>query len=393
MNLRSLFLQHNAQTSMAPLAVEFVKASCASLYNETGKEYIDLIGGISVANVGHSHPKVVQAVQEQAARFMHTMVYGEVVLAPQVTYAKLLADHLPLNLQSVYFTNSGAEAIEAALKLAKRKTNRTQIFAFNNSYHGSTHGALSVLGSEYWRNAFRPLLPDVHHFEFNNDNVLNNITEKTACVLVEPVQAEQGVVPANKTWMQALANKCKETDTLLIMDAAQTAFGRTGTLWGFENYNIVPDVLVLAKALGGGMPMGAVISSKTNMDLFASQPVLGHITTFGGHPVCCAAGQAAFEVLLTDGWIEQGKKLENILHQELHHHQIKKINSCGLWAGVFFKDFETNKKIIDFCLQQGVFTDWFLFAPEALRISPPLIISEVQLVKACNIIKQAADNL
>ena len=302
MNQRELFLRHVAQTSPTPLALEIVKAEGCILYDADGKEYLDLIGGISVANIGHRHPKVIEAIQKQLEAYLHIMVYGEFIETPQVQYAKLLTDHLPASLNSVYFTNSGTEATEGAMKLAKRVTGRTQIIAFNNSYHGSTQGALSVMGDEYWRNAFRPLLPDVLHLEYNSFESLNEITEQTACVIAETVQAEAGIIVPAKEWMQALRKKCTETGTLLILDEIQAGFGRTGKLWGFEHFDIVPDILLLGKALGGGMPLGAFIADKKLMDAFTNNPVLGHITTFGGHPVCCAAGMAAMKVLLEEGW-------------------------------------------------------------------------------------------
>jgi acetylornithine/N-succinyldiaminopimelate aminotransferase len=391
MNQRELFLRHVAQTSTAPLALEIVKAEGCILYDAAGAAYIDLIGGISVANTGHRHPKVIEAIQKQLEAYLHIMVYGEFVEAPQVQYAKLLTDNLPGLLNSVYFTNSGAEAVEGAMKLAKRVTNSTQIIAFNNSYHGSTQGALSVMGDEYWRNAFRPLLPDVLHLEYNSFESLKEITEKTACVIAETVQAEAGVKAPSKEWMQALRKQCTDTGTLLILDEIQTAFGRTGKLWGFEHFDIVPDIILLGKALGGGMPLGAFISDKKWMDAFTENPVLGHITTFGGHPVCCAAGMAAMKALLEEGWIDTVPQKEELFKSLLSHPKIKAIRSFGLWVAVEFDSFETNKKIIDACIANGVLTDWFLFASDCLRISPPLIISEAQIKEACAAIKEACD--
>jgi acetylornithine/N-succinyldiaminopimelate aminotransferase len=297
MNLRSLFLQHNAQTSPAPLALEITKAEGHYLYDGAGRAYLDVIGGISVCHIGHRHPRVVAAIKEQADAYLHVMVYGELVQSPQVQYARWLAAHLPPSLQSVYFTGSGTEATEAAMKLAKRLTGRTKMLAFRNSYHGSTQGALSVMGDEYWRQAFRPLLPGIEHAAYNDDAVIDGIDEETACVIMEPVQAEAGIIPAQKEWLQRIRKKCNDAGALLVFDEIQTAFGRTGSLWAFEQYGIVPDLLLLGKALGGGMPLGAMVASKEKMDAFASEPVLGHITTFGGHPVCCAAGLAAAKVL------------------------------------------------------------------------------------------------
>jgi acetylornithine/N-succinyldiaminopimelate aminotransferase len=389
MNQRQLFLQHIAQTSAAPLALEIVKADCCTLYDATGKEYIDLIGGISVANIGHRHPKVIAAIQKQLDAYLHVMVYGEFIESPQVQYAKLLTDHLPVSLNSVYFTNSGSEATEGAMKLAKRITGRTQIISFNNSYHGSTQGALSVMGDEFWRNAFRPLLPGVLHVEYNSFGSLDLITEQTACVIAETVQAEAGIKAPSKEWIQALQKKCNDTGALFILDEIQAGFGRTGKLWGFQHFDIVPDVLLLGKALGGGMPLGAFIADKKLMDAFSENPVLGHITTFGGHPVCCAAGMAAMQALLEEGWMGTVKEKEQLFKSLLVHPKIKAVRSFGLWMAVEFDSFEMNKKIIDACIAAGVLADWFLFASNCLRISPPLIISEEQIKKACKIILQA----
>jgi len=388
-NEREFFLKHIAQTSPSPLAFEIAKAEGCLLYDVNGKEYIDLIGGISVANIGHRHPKVIEAIKKQLDAYMHVMVYGEFIESPQVQFAKLLTDHLPASLNSVYFTNSGAEAIEGGMKLAKRITNRAQIIAFKNSYHGSTQGALSIIGDEHWRNAFRPLLPDVLHLEYNSFESLDEISERTACVIVETVQAEAGIIVPSKEWMQALRKKCTETGTLLILDEIQAGFGRTGTLWGFENFGIVPDVLVLGKALGGGMPLGAFIADKKVMDAFTENPVLGHITTFGGHPVCCAAGMAAMNVLLEEKVISGIKAKEELFKTLLVHPKIKAIRSFGLWMALEFDSFETNKKIIDTCIVSGVMTDWFLFAPNCLRISPPLFVSENHITEACSKILNA----
>ena len=392
MNQREIFLRHVAQTSAAPLALEIIKAEGALLYDVNGKKYIDLIGGINVANVGHRHPKVIEAIKNQLDAYMHIMVYGEFVETPQVQYAKLLTEHLPASLNSVYFTNSGTEATEGAMKLAKRFTGRTQIVAFNNSYHGSTQGALSIIGDEYWRNAFRPLLPGIFHFDYNSVEAINSINEETACVIVETVQGEAGIIAPSKDWMQALRKKCAETGTLLILDEIQTGFGRTGKLWGFEHFDIVPDILLLGKALGGGMPLGAFIADQKVMTVLTDNPVLGHITTFGGHPVCCAAGMAAMKVLLDEKLMKEVKKKEELFKSLLIHDKIRSVRSFGLWLAVEFDSFETNKKIIDMCIANGVLTDWFLFAANCLRISPPLMISVEEIKIACKDILQACDS-
>jgi acetylornithine/N-succinyldiaminopimelate aminotransferase len=387
MNLRQLFLQHVAQTSTAPLALEIVKAEGCELVDAAGKKYIDLIGGISVANIGHRHPKVVEAIKKQLDQYMHIMVYGEFVQSPQVQYAKLLTEHLPPGLNSVYFTNSGAEAVEGAMKLAKRVTGRTGIVAFNNSYHGSTQGALSIIGSEYWRNAYRPLLPGVQHLNYNSFEEIERITAQTACVIAETVQAEAGIIPPRSGWLQAVQDRCRQVGALFILDEIQAGFGRTGKLWGFEHFNVIPDVLLLGKALGGGMPLGAFIADKKLMDHLTDNPVLGHITTFGGHPVCCAAGKAAFEVLLEADF--GVAKKEALFTSLLQHPKIKAVRSFGLWMAVEFDDFDTCKKVIDQTIYKGALTDWFLFAPNCLRLSPPLTISERQIEKTAAIILSA----
>lgn len=396
MNQRELFLRHVAQTSPAPLALEIVKAEGSSLWDAKGEEYIDLIAGISVCNVGHRHPRVVRAIKKQLDQYLHLLVYGELVQTPQVEYATLLTEHLPASLNSVYFTNSGAEATEGAMKLAKRATGRTQIIAFKNSYHGSTQGALSIMGDEYFRNAFRPLLPDVLHLDYNQAASLDAITDRTACVIAETVQAEAGVIAPAKSWMKALQQKCRATGALLILDEIQTGFGRTGTLWGFEKYKVIPDIVLMGKALGGGMPLGAFVAGRKLMKKLANDPVLGHITTFGGHPVCCAAGLAALKVLLKKDLVKQVSKKEVLFHTLLQHPAIRVVRSSGLLMAVEFDSYETNKRVIDACLSAPdgrVLTDWFLFAPNCLRIVPPLTISEKEIRRACRVILRAVEGL
>ncbi len=391
MNYRQLFFQHIAQTSNIPIGLEIVKAEGIYQFDVNGKKYIDLISGFNVANIGHSHPKVVEAVQKQVAQYMHLIVYGEFIEAPQVAYAKLITDNLPSNLNSVYFTNSGTEATEGAMKLAKRFTNRSKIIAFKKSYHGSTQGALSIMGDEYWRNSYRPLLPNIYHFNYGSDEVFEEINDETACVILETVQAESGIHKPAKEWLQALRKKCNEQGALLILDEVQCGFGRTGTLWAFEQFDIVPDILLLGKALGGGMPLGTFIANKSLMNVLTHNPVLGHITTFGGHPVSCAAGKAALDVLLQTNLIAEVSCKEKIIRELIHSEKIIEIRSCGLWASLQFENFETNKKIIHRCIENGLITDWFLFAPECMRICPPLIISDDELVHACNFINKALD--
>jgi len=393
MNNRQLFLQHVAQTSDAPIGIEMVEAAGVTLTDVAGKTYTDFIAGFSVCNIGHSHPEVVKAVQEQAAKYMHLIVYGEFIESPQVQYAALLAKHLPENLDCVYFTSSGAEATEGALKLAKRVTGKTKILACNKAYHGSTQGALSVMGDEYWRNAFRPLLPEVYHFDYNDDALVDAIDGSVACVIVEPVQAESGVTPGRKDWLAQVRKKCDDNCVLLIFDEIQSGFGRTGTLFAFEQMGVVPDVLLVGKALGGGMPLGAFISSHKLMSTLAVAPVLGHITTFGGHPVSCAAGKKAFEILLQEKYIDTVAAKSELLQSLLQHPAIIKMQGIGLWFSLRFTSDALAQKVAHACVQNGVITDWFLFAPDCIRVAPPLIITEAEIRAACTVILASIDQV
>lgn len=393
MNPRQIFLKHIAQTSDAPIALEIIKASGIYMFDTEGKKYIDGISGFSVANIGHSHPQVIEAVQKQAADYMHLIVYGEFIEQPQTTYAKLLTNNLPQSLNCVYFTNSGAEAVEGAMKLAKRVTNRSKIICFNKSYHGSTQGALSLMGDEYWRNAFRPLLPDVFHFDYESEEAIAAIDDTTACVILEPVQAEAGIISPNQIWLERLQKKCNEHKALLIFDEIQSGFGRTGNLFAFQKFNIVPDVLLLGKALGGGMPLGAFIADRNLMNELSHNPVLGHITTFGGHPVSCAAGNAAMEILLNENWITEVNDKEKILQQKLIHPKIKKLNTAGLWAAIQLDSFETCKQVAHNCVKNGLITDWFLFASDCIRIAPPLCATSYEIETICDIVLKSIHQL
>jgi acetylornithine/N-succinyldiaminopimelate aminotransferase len=388
---RQLFLNHVAQTSPAPIALEIERAEGCYLIDVNGKKYCDLISGISVSSLGHCHPKVVEAINNQAQRYMHTMVYGEYIQSPQVDLAKALTDLLPDNLNSVYFVNSGAEALEGSLKLAKRVAGRTEIISFNNAYHGSTHGALSIMGSEFFKNSFRPLLPDTRLISFNCVEDLQYITEKTACVVSEVIQAEAGVQLPQNDFLKKLRNRCDEVGAMLILDEIQTGFGRTGSFFAFEQFGIVPDVLLLAKAMGGGMPIGAFISSKKHMDCFTENPVLGHITTFGGNAVCCAASLATLHEISSNELYKKAKHIEEIIKQHLQHEAIKEIRSCGGLMAVEFGNNELNMKIISNAIRLGVITDWFLFCDTAMRLSPPLIITDYELIDSCKKIKEAIE--
>ena len=384
---RQLFFQHLAQTSDKPIGIEVASAKGIYIQDVEGKIFTDMISGFSVCNIGHSHPDVINAIKEQVEKYMHVIVYGEFIQSPQVQYAKALTQLLPDNLQSVYFTSSGAEAVEGAMKLAKRVTKRTKIVAFEGAYHGSTQGALSVMGDEYFRNAFRPLLPDILHLRYNNLEDVDLIDDTVACVIVEFVQAESGITPANKEWLLALRKKCDALCALLIVDEIQSAFGRTGSLFAFEGYGVVPDILLIAKALGGGLPLGAFITSEKMMGTLTDNPVLGHITTFGGNPVACAAGLAALNVLQSSGWIDEVQAKERCLVEQLVHPAIKHRNYKGLWMSLQFDSVALTKKIAANCVVNGIITDWFLFAEDRIRIAPPLCITLEELGMAVEKIK------
>ena len=397
---RQLFLRHVAQTSDAPLALEIESAEGMFIKTVDNQQVMDLIAGISVSVLGHRPPSVQRAVEAQLNKYWHTLVYGEFVLAPQVQLATLLADNLPPTLNSVYFTNSGTEATEGAMKLAKRATGRSEIIAMKNAYHGSTQGAMSLNSDEYFTQAYRPLLPDIQWLTFNNFIDLEKITHRTAAVIVETVQAESGIYsPIKKSenteggYLFALKKRCKELGTLLILDEIQAGMGRTGTLWAFEQYGITPDVLLLAKGLGGGMPIGAFIAERALMQTFTNEPVLGHITTFGGHPVSCAAALATLEMLLSTDLMSQVKAKEALFKRLLVHPKIKEVRSAGLWLAVELESFDILIKVIHECLRNGLLTDWFLFNNRSLRIAPPLIISEAEIAWACGVILKAIEKI
>jgi len=383
---RQLFLQHNAQTTLEPLLLEFVKASGMYLYDAAGKKYMDLIAGIGVSNVGHCHPAIVEAVKEQAEKYMHIMVYGEFVQSPQVNFAKALADVLPENLNCTYLVNSGAEAVEGAMKLAKRYTHRTEIISCINSYHGSTQGALSLMGNEAFKQAYRPLLPNIKFINYGIIHDLDLITSKTAAVFMETIQGEAGIRVADKAYFKALRAKCDETGTLLVLDEIQCGFGRTGKLFGFEHFEIVPDVLLLAKGIGGGMPIGAFVSSREIMMSLATNPILGHITTFGGHPVSCAAALATLQTILSENVVASVMEKGALFKSLLVHPAIREVRGQGLMIAVEFENFEINKRVIDACIEDGVISDWFLHCSNSMRIAPPLIITEEEIKWACDVI-------
>ena len=387
---RQLFLNNLAQTSDSPLALEITHAEGVFIYDSSGKKYIDLISGISVSNIGHRHPAVVKAIKDQADKYLHLMVYGEYIQSPQVKLAAALAGLLPEKLDNCYFVNSGSEAVEGALKLAKRYTGRQKMVAFENAYHGSTHGSLSVIGDDRYQKPFEPLLPGVSHLRFNSIEDLTAITKETACVIIEPVQGEAGIIEGSKEFITALRKRCTETGAILIFDEIQTGMGRTGTMFAFESYGIVPDILLLAKGLGGGMPIGAFISSREIMQTLTFNPVLGHITTFGGHPVSCSAALANIEVIVNEKLI-QGVKAKNELFTILLSKSaaIRQIRSVGLMIALQLDNFIHVKKVIDHCIENGVIIDWFLFNDSSIRIAPPLTISNDEIREACTVILEA----
>ncbi|NII85273.1 MULTISPECIES: aspartate aminotransferase family protein [unclassified Pedobacter] len=383
---RQLFLQHNAQTSPEPLMLEFVRAKGIYIYDAQNKKHIDLIAGIGVSNVGHCHPAVVKAIQDQAETYMHLMVYGEYVQTPQVNFAKALADILPESLSCTYFLNSGTEAVEGAMKLAKRYTGRKGFIACKNAYHGSTQGAESLMESDFYSSGYGPFLPNVSFIEHNKVDDLEKITSEIAAVFIEPIQGEAGIRVADLNYMKALRAKCIETGTLLIFDEIQSGFGRSGKMFAFQHYNVVPDVLLLAKGIGGGMPIGAFISSLEIMSVLSHTPILGHMTTFGGHPVCCAAGLATLRTLVDDLIVDEVEEKGQLFKQLLQHPAIKEIRGKGLMLAVEFENFEINKKIIDACILDGVLSDWFLHCSNSMRIAPPLIITKEEIKEACKTI-------
>jgi acetylornithine/succinyldiaminopimelate/putrescine aminotransferase len=383
--LRARFFQHVAQTSPAPMALEIERAEGCWLYDRAGKRYLDLIAGIGPSVLGHRHPRVQMAVQQQLESYWHTLVYGEFVLSPQVRLAQLLAENLP-GLDSVYFVNSGAEATEGAMKLAKRHTGRAHFVACRRAYHGSTQGAASLMSPTDFTLAFQPLLPGIRHMDFNCDADLAVIDHQTAAVIVETVQGEAGLIPPRAAWLRALRQRCDEVGALLILDEIQAGMGRTGRLFAFEHYGVVPDILLLAKGFGGGMPLGAFVARRDLMQDLTRDPVLGHITTFGGHPVCAAAGLATLEILLEGDLLAQVPDKEALFRRLLVHPAIQEVRSVGLWLAVDLGDAALVQRVIGHCVERGLVTDWFLFNDQSLRIAPPLTISEEEIGWACGVI-------
>ncbi|MBE7177359.1 MAG: aspartate aminotransferase family protein [Mucilaginibacter polytrichastri] len=390
---RQLFLLNTAQTSPTPKGLEIDRAEGIYLFDTSGRKYMDLVSGFAVSNIGHRHPEVLDAIRAQLDKYLHVTVYGEYIQSPQVRFAEKLVSVLPEKLDSVYFVNSGAEATEGALKLAKKYTGRSGIIAFHHAYHGSTHGALSVMGNEHYKEGYGPLLPDVDFIRLNETGNLEKIGVKTACVILETIQGEAGVCIPEKSYLQALRKKCAETGTLLILDEIQTGFGRTGKMFGFEHFDLLPDILLLAKGMGGGMPVGAFIAGKTVMDVLKDNPILGHITTFGGHPVSCAAGLASLNVLLGQNLIAEVPAKENLFRELLQHKKIREVRGKGMMLAIQLGSFDEVFSVSKFAEANGLIVDWFLHCDSALRLAPPLIISEEEIRRACRIILEALDQL
>lgn len=387
------FYRYVAQTSASPLVIEADHAEGVYITDIHGKKYMDMVAGISVSHLGHKHPAIMEAIRKQLDRHLHLMVYGEFIQQTQTDYAMEICRHLPEQLNKVYFVNSGSEAVEGALKLARRYTGRFEIVGFRNAYHGGTAGALSMLGDEHFKRPFRPLLPGIRFLDFNHPEQLKQITHKTAAVIVEPVQGEAGIIFPEPGYLEALLQRCKETDTLLLFDEVQTGFGRIGEMFAFQRFNVVPDILILGKALGGGLPLGAFISSGEIMDSLSHDPELGHITTFGGHPLSCAAGLGALKFLDSSGILNTVRNKGELVREKMNHPFIKEVRGDGLYFAIDLDNAELARQVGREALKRGAITDWFLFRSQAFRISPPLTITEKELARGCDIFLETMDDI
>lgn len=387
------FFKYQAQTSPHPLALEITKATGSYIYDISGKKYLDFVAGVSANSLGHNHPKIKAAVKKQLDTYSHVMVYGEFIQQPQVELCKLLVENSPKNLNCVYITNSGTEATEGALKLAKRVTNRFEIIAAKNSYHGNTMGSMSVSGVEKQNSAFRPLIPGTIFIEFNNETELNKITNKTAAVILETIQGGAGFITPKNDFLSKIKHRCKEVGALLILDEIQTGIGRTGTFWGFENFNVIPDIIITGKGLGGGMPIGAFISSFEKMNALKENPKLGHISTFAGHPVISAAGVATINEIIQNNLMKESLRKEELIRKKLIHPSITEIRGKGLMLAAIVESSELATKVVHKCLENGLILFFLLFEPKALRISPPLSISDEEITTGCEIILSSINEL
>jgi acetylornithine/succinyldiaminopimelate/putrescine aminotransferase len=385
------FLKYQAQTTPHPLAMEISHAEGCYIYDTNNKAYLDFVAGVSACSLGHKHPKVVKAIKQQLDKYLHVMVYGEYIQEPAVELTKLLAKHLPESLETTYLTNSGTEAIEGALKLARRATGRSQIIAAKHAYHGNTMGSMSVMGYEERKQAFRPLVPDIQFITFNNCDDLNLITRKTAAVILETIQGGAGFIEPNQNYLAKVRTRCDEVGALLILDEIQPGIGRTGKLFGFEHYNCVPDILVTGKGLGGGMPIGAFTASKAMMSTLKDNPKLGHITTFGGHPVIAAAALATVKEITESKLMPQALEKEQLFRQHLVHPLIEDIRGKGLMLAAILPSEDLVNEVILKCQNQGLILFWLLFEPKAIRITPPLTITNEEIIKGCELIIQVLD--
>lgn len=393
MTEREIFFKHLGIPAANPSALKITKAKGIYLWDNKNNKIIDLCAGVAVSNIGHNHPNVINAVKKQLDKHMHIHVYGELIITPQVQYAKLITEQLPKKLNTIYLVNSGSEANEGAIKIAKRYTGKYEIISFKNAYHGSTGGALSILGNEYFKKAYRPLMPAIKFIEFNNEKTLNKITEKTAAVIVEPVQAEAGVIIPQNKFLTKLREKCNKTKTLLIFDEVQTGFGRTGKLFAFQKYNVTPDIITIAKAMGGGMPIGGFITSNKIMSSLQTNPTLGHITTFGGHPISAAAAIANLKTIINEKIIEKVEKKGKLFEKNLTNPKIKSTSRVGLLMAIELKNTQTTTKFIQKAEKNGIITDAFLFAQNKFRIGPPLTITEKQIIQTCKIINNTLNEI
>jgi acetylornithine/succinyldiaminopimelate/putrescine aminotransferase len=384
--MKTDFFTYQAQTTPHPLAMEISHAEGSYIYDTNQKAYLDFVAGVSACSLGHKHPHVVNAIKEQLDQYLHVMVYGEYIQKTAVELTKLLAAHLPNPLEKTYLTNSGTEAIEGAMKLAKRFTGRSELIAAKHAYHGNTQGAMSIMGYEERKSAFRPLLPDVHFIEFNNEDDLAHITHKTAGVILETIQGGAGFIEPKNDYLAKVKKRCEEVGALLILDEIQPGFGRTGTLFGFQNYNVVPDIVVMGKGMGGGMPVGAFTASATIMDSLYDQPKLGHITTFGGHPVIAAACLATLQEITESNLMAQTLEKEALFRELLQHEYIEEIRGKGLMLSLIVKSSDIANQVVLGCLEEGLILFWLLFEPKAVRITPPLTISEAEIREGCEII-------
>lgn len=390
---KEAFFKYQAQTTPHPLAMEISHAEGSYIFDSNKKAYLDFVAGVSACSLGHRHPKVIKAIQDQLDKYMHVMVYGEYIQKPALELTELLAKHYPEKIDKTYLTNSGTEAIDGALKLARRFTGRSEILAADKAYHGNTMGALSIMGFEERKQPFRPLIPNVRFLKFNDEKDLSKITSKTAAVVLETIQGGAGFIQPKNNYLNKVQKRCNDVGALLILDEIQPGFGRTGTLFGFENYNCTPDVIVVGKGLGGGMPIGAFSASQSMMDCLSDQPKLGHITTFGGHPVIAAAALATLKEILNSKLMQEALKKESYIRRKLKHPLISEIRGKGLMLCAITNSAQTTNRVVTTAIEKGLILFWLLYEPKAIRITPPLTISMQALEKGCDTILEILDDI